>query len=78
MTASARSVGRTRERTLLTRAASTRQAALVAVYGRRRVGKTHLVRAQLRPLAGTYFEVAGQSAFDVRATHPTAYLCEYL
>ena len=28
--------------------------------------------------AGTQFEVAGKSGFDVRATEPTAYLCEYL
>ncbi len=29
-------------------------------------------------LAGTAFEVAGESGFDVRATAPSAYLCEYL
>lgn len=28
--------------------------------------------------AGTYFEVPGQSGFDVRADAPSAYLCEYL
>ena len=28
--------------------------------------------------AGTAFEVAGQSGFDVKATAPAAYLCEYL
>lgn len=28
--------------------------------------------------AGTSFEVAGSSGFDVRATAPAAYLCEYL
>ena len=28
--------------------------------------------------AGTAFEVAGSSAFDVRADEPAAYLCEYL
>jgi len=28
--------------------------------------------------AGTYFEVAANSAFDVRASQPSAYLCEYL
>ncbi len=27
---------------------------------------------------GTSFEIAGQSGFDVRATGPAAYLCEYL
>ena len=28
--------------------------------------------------AGTQFEVAGKSGFDVRAVEPTAYLCEFL
>lgn len=28
--------------------------------------------------AGTYFEVAGKSGFDVRAEGPCAYLCEFL
>jgi uncharacterized protein YaiE (UPF0345 family) len=28
--------------------------------------------------AGTSFEVAGKSGFDVRARHPSAYLCEFL
>jgi uncharacterized protein YaiE (UPF0345 family) len=28
--------------------------------------------------AGTAFEIAGKSGFDVRATSPTAYLCEFL
>jgi uncharacterized protein YaiE (UPF0345 family) len=28
--------------------------------------------------AGTVFEVPGRSGFDVRATDPTAYLCEFL
>lgn len=28
--------------------------------------------------AGTVFEIAGQSGFDVRASGPSAYLCEFL
>jgi purine/pyrimidine-nucleoside phosphorylase len=28
--------------------------------------------------AGTYFEIAGKSGFDVKATAPAAYLCEFL
>jgi len=28
--------------------------------------------------AGTAFEIAGRSGFDVRATEPSAYLCEFL
>ncbi len=27
---------------------------------------------------GTAFEVSAKSGFDVRASHPAAYLCEYL
>lgn len=53
-------VGRIPERAALTRAAQTDRASLVAIYGRRRVGKTQLVRAHLQPLAGTYFEAIGQ------------------
>ncbi|KIG15534.1 archaeal ATPase [Enhygromyxa salina] len=56
------SVGRRRERELLSSAARVDRAALVAIYGRRRVGKTHLVRAHLEPTAGTYFEAIGQHA----------------
>lgn len=28
--------------------------------------------------AGTYFEVAGKSGFDVKAMQPAAYVCEFL
>ena len=28
--------------------------------------------------AGTYFEVSGNSGFDVKATAPSAYLCEFI
>jgi uncharacterized protein YaiE (UPF0345 family) len=28
--------------------------------------------------AGTAFEIAGRSGFDVRTTEPSAYLCEFL
>ncbi len=28
--------------------------------------------------AGTVFEIAGKSGFDVRAKEPSAYLCEFL
>lgn len=55
-------LGRVREREILSQAADPSRAALVAIYGRRRVGKTHLVRAHLAPLAGTYFETMGQHA----------------
>jgi hypothetical protein len=35
--------------------------------------------AEFRPFpAGTAFEVPGKSGFDVRATAPAAYVCEFL
>jgi hypothetical protein len=55
-------IGRQAERETLSRAAAVDRAALVAIYGRRRVGKTHLVRTHLAPLAGVYFEIIGQHA----------------
>ncbi len=55
-------VGRKAERATLSQAAALDRAALVAIYGRRRVGKTHLVRTHLAPMAGTYFEAIGQHA----------------
>lgn len=53
-------VGREPERRVLSEAARGDRAALIAIYGRRRVGKTYLVRTHLEPLAGTYFEAIGQ------------------
>lgn len=35
------------------------RAELMALYGRRRIGKTHLIREHLAPRAGTYLEVTG-------------------
>jgi hypothetical protein len=55
-------VGRVEQRRVLLEAARGDRAALVAIYGRRRVGKTFLVRHCLEPLAGTYFEAIGQHA----------------
>ena len=42
-------IGRTEERRLLRAAAEETEAQFVAVYGRRRVGKTYLVRETLGP-----------------------------
>ena len=53
-------VGRAEEQRLLSEAARGDRAALIAIYGRRRVGKTYLVRTYFEPLAGTYFEAIGQ------------------
>ena len=60
--AAVRAVGRNRERLLLAQAAQLDRAALVAIYGRRRVGKTHLVRAHFGNSNSNsrYFEVIGE------------------
>lgn len=47
------------ERRILTRLSASPDAELVVVYGRRRVGKTHLVRHHFQS-ADLYFEVTGQ------------------
>ena len=52
-------IGREREQALFQDVLSSRAAELVALYGRRRVGKTFLVREFMAPRAGTFFEVTG-------------------
>ena len=52
-------VGRTHEIALFDEVLKSGRAELVALYGRRRVGKTYLVRNHLAPRAGTYLEVTG-------------------
>ncbi|MEM9694999.1 MAG: hypothetical protein AAGA56_20830 [Myxococcota bacterium] len=52
-------VGRERERDLLTTTLTSKRPELLALYGRRRVGKTHLIRQHVEPSAGTYLEVTG-------------------
>ncbi len=52
-------IGRRRETALLDDVLQSDRAELVAIYGRRRVGKTYLIRNYLQPRAGTYLEVTG-------------------
>jgi uncharacterized protein len=52
-------IGREREQASLLEVLESKTAELVALYGRRRVGKTFLVRQFMAPRAGTYFEVTG-------------------
>ncbi|HKY40578.1 MAG TPA: hypothetical protein VJN18_31805 [Polyangiaceae bacterium] len=52
-------IGREREQALLLEVLESKTAELVALYGRRRVGKTFLVRQFMAPRAGTLFEVTG-------------------
>ncbi len=52
-------VGRSGEQRLLERMLDSGRAEFMALYGRRRVGKTHLVRHFSRNRAGVYLEVVG-------------------
>lgn len=52
-------VGRTEEISILDQALQSNSAEFIAVYGRRRVGKTHLIREFFKPKATTYFSVTG-------------------
>lgn len=64
-------VGRTVERGVLDEALSSARAELVALYGRRRVGKTFLVREHVQPQVDVYFEVVGHrdAVIDVQLHH---------
>ena len=53
-------IGRKYEIKLLNEALTSHDAEFVALYGRRRVGKTYLIRQYLAPRADVYFEVTGQ------------------
>ncbi len=52
-------IGREREQALLLEVLESKAAELLALYGRRRVGKTFLVRQFMAPRAGTFLEVTG-------------------
>lgn len=58
-------IGREAEKRLLERLSHSREPELLAIYGRRRVGKTHLIRNYFQD-AALYFEVTGQQ----NATQP--------
>lgn len=62
-------VGRVRERRILTAAMASPEAELIAVYGRRRVGKTFLIRRHFED--DLYFELTGMygGAFKVQLRH---------
>lgn len=52
-------VGREHERQLLASMLTSDRSELVALYGRRRIGKTYLIRQFVEPRTGTYLEVTG-------------------
>lgn len=51
-------IGRLREKTTISTVIASKQAEFIAVYGRRRVGKTFLIRHSI-PKSGVYFECSG-------------------
>jgi uncharacterized protein len=53
-------VGRNKEIMLLNQVWSSKEAEFVAVYGRRRVGKTHLIREYFSDKEAIYFELSGE------------------
>lgn len=52
-------IGREREKKIFEQILEAKNAQFVAVYGRRRVGKTHLIREFFSPLADVYFSITG-------------------
>src|SRR5688500_11863631 len=52
--------GREKELDLLKALLASERAEFLAVYGRRRVGKTHLIREFFQPQADLYFEFTGE------------------
>ena len=52
-------IGRKNEVDLLHRVYNSKQAEFVAVYGRRRIGKTHLIREFFLPKTDVYFSITG-------------------
>lgn len=53
-------VGRKEEKDILDTVLESSKAEFIALYGRRRIGKTYLIREYLEPNAGCYFEATGQ------------------
>jgi AAA+ ATPase superfamily predicted ATPase len=53
-------IGRRREKQLLDTFLRSKQPELLAIYGRRRVGKTHLIREYCEPRASIFFSATGQ------------------
>ncbi len=53
-------IGRTKEIKILDQILHSKEAEFLAIYGRRRVGKTHLVREYFSERDATYFEVSGE------------------
>lgn len=60
-------IGREREIKLLDRIWSSKEAEFIAVYGRRRVGKTYLIREFFSEKGGIYFELSGEKDGEVQS-----------
>ena len=58
-------IGRKKELKVLKEVAKSREAEFLAIYGRRRVGKTHLIREFFSD-KGNYFELTGQKESSLK------------
>ena len=52
-------IGRKQEIETLKHVCAAKEAQFIAIYGRRRIGKTHLIREFFRPRADVYFSITG-------------------
>src|SRR5437879_4272481 len=52
-------IGRWREQELLKELFSSKKAEFIAIYGRRRIGKTYLIKNLIDSLSGVFFHVTG-------------------
>ncbi|PCH55962.1 MAG: AAA family ATPase, partial [Legionellales bacterium] len=52
-------VGRTREQLMLERIYKSQNAEFIIIYGRRRVGKTYLIKKYFAPLPGKFLQITG-------------------
>jgi uncharacterized protein len=62
--------GREPEIALLNAVFTSRRAEFVALYGRRRVGKTYLIREYFKGRETLYFEFTGQKDASTRSAAP--------
>lgn len=60
-------IGREKELKILAGIWNSKEAEFLALYGRRRVGKTHLIREFFSEKEGTYFEITGEKDGGLRA-----------
>ena len=65
-------IGRHVEREILDKVRKSKKPEFVAIYGRRRIGKTHLIRETFRNTSDLFFSVTGQQKGN-QATQLTSF-----